>query len=186
MAPQQGETVVPGDAPRAEHAPLQATDPWDRRAARLLNLWAAAWMALLGVLIIVDVTGRAIANLPIAGVPEIVAASIVGIAFLQLPYAVLSRMMLRTTVLRDALGPASRRAVETFAAGVGVVFFALLAFAAWEPMVTSLATLEYEGGEGFHVPVYPIHALVFLSAVAAAYCYARRTVQAFRLDGGGD
>ncbi len=158
------------------HAP----DAWDLRAARILNVWAAGWMALLGVLIIVDVTGRFVANRPIPGVPEMVAASLVGIAFLQLPYSVLSRMMLRTTILRDALGPNARRWVETIAVSLGVLFFGLLAYASFEPMIRSWETLEYEGGEGFHVPVYPIHTLVFLSALAATVCYARIAWQTCR------
>ena len=153
---------------------------WDVRATRTLNIWAAAWMAFLGVIIVVDVTGRAFFNRPIAGVPEVVAASLVGIAFLQLPYAILSGTMLRTTVLRDNLKPAARKAVEVIGLLLGAGFFGVLIYAEWEPMVTSFATLEYEGGEGFHVPVYPVHAVIMASAIVSALCYLRLALKMLR------
>ena len=161
---------------------MSGATPTDRdlRMSRRLNIAAAAWMAALGVLIVVDVTGRALFNRPITGVPEIVAASIVGIAFLQLPYSILSRMMIRTTVLRDALGPAARRSLEILNALLGFGFFALLAYASWEPMLTSWEHLEYEGSEAFQVPVYPVRAVVVASGILSAYCYARLTFDALR------
>lgn len=162
----------------------QATErnlmPWDVRATRTLNVWAAAWMAFLGLIIVIDVTGRAFFSHPIAGVPEVVAASLVGIAFLQLPYAILSGTMLRTTVLRDILGPLARRTVEVAGLLLGAAFFAILVYAEWEPMVTSFATLEYEGGEGFRVPVYPVHAVIMASAIVSALCYARLAYKMLR------
>lgn len=161
-------------------AATDARPAWDVRAARLLNIWAAAWMAGLGVLIVIDVSGRAMFNRPIAGVPEMVAASLVGIAFLQLPYSILSRMMIRTTVLRDALGPTARRAIEALAALLGFGFFALLGYASWEPMADSVANLEYEGSEAFRVPIYPIRIIVVAAAIVAAYCYLRVVVATLR------
>jgi len=41
----------------------------DQRASRVLNILAAAWMALLGVLILVGVSGRALFPHRITGVP---------------------------------------------------------------------------------------------------------------------
>ena len=160
--------------------PARPAGAWDVRASRILNIWAAAWMAALGVLIIVDVTGRALVNRPVTGVPELVAASLVGIAFLQLPYSILSRMMIRTTVLRDAFPASLRKWLDALTALLGFAFFALLAYGSWEPMIESWSNLEYEGSEAFKVPIYPIRAVVMASGLFSAYCYLRIVIASLR------
>ncbi|MCW1931752.1 hypothetical protein [Pararhodobacter zhoushanensis] len=53
----------------------------------VLNAVGTVWIVALMLLIVSDIAMRNIANAPIAGVPEMVSFSIVGIVFLQLSHA---------------------------------------------------------------------------------------------------
>jgi TRAP-type C4-dicarboxylate transport system permease small subunit len=61
-----------------------------------LNSIGTAWIFLLMLIINADVLARYLFNSPIAGVPEMVALSIVGIVFLQLSDAVRAGRLTRS------------------------------------------------------------------------------------------
>ena len=54
---------------------------------RLANVVATLWIILLMLLIVGDILGRELFGNPIAGVPEMVKFSIVGIVFLQISHS---------------------------------------------------------------------------------------------------
>ena len=79
------------------------------KGARMLHIISAFWTLALALLIFGDVMGRIILTQPIPGTKEILQNSIVTITFLQIPLAIYSGSMLRTTILSDAVPPAMRR-----------------------------------------------------------------------------
>ncbi len=135
---------------------------------RLLNSIAAVWLMALAVVILYDVVGRGVFDAPFLGAHEIVGNSVVGILFLQIPHAVQSGGMARTTLLYDKVGPFLQAMIRALAYGVGAIFFTSIAVGGWGDMVTGWRIDEYEGIGALEVPVYPIRTLtVFLSAFAA-------------------
>lgn len=136
--------------------------------ARAMKVLAAVWLFLLSLFILADVLARGLFGTPILGIKEIIANSIVIIAFLQLPYTVRIGAMLRAEVLDDYVSPAVREALSRLAFLLGALLFALLTYASYGPMLNSWATGEYEGEGGFRVAVYPVRtAIVFCSALGA-------------------
>lgn len=133
------------------------------------------WTFGLMLLICADVIGRSFLNLPITGVAEIAAHSIVGIVFLQIGATIYARRMTRADFLIDRLlrrHPAAGRAIEALFLLIGAAVMAFVAWAAWPGMWTSLAAREYFGVQGlFTVPTWPFRGLIILGGAAGALAY---------------
>ena len=141
------------------------------KISQTFKIIAAVWMFFLSIMILVDVLARGVISAPILGVPELIANSVVAIAFLQLPYTVRVRAMLRAEVVARIFRKNGQRTLMVFGLLTGAAFFALIAWAGWTPMVQSLLTGEYEGEGGLRVPVYPVRTLVVICSFLAAINY---------------
>lgn len=139
--------------------------------ARSLHVVSALWVLLLAAVIFVDVVGRAGFNRPFLGASEIIKNSVVSIALLQLPLAILMNSMLRTTVLTDRLGPLAQRLLRTLACLLGLGIFTLIAIAGWQPATSAFAVGEYEGEGAMRVPTWPVRFLLVGTCLYAALCY---------------
>jgi TRAP-type C4-dicarboxylate transport system permease small subunit len=142
-----------------------------KESTRLLHILAAIWLCLIAMTIVVDVFGRFVFNSPLTGTAEIVANSVVSIAFLQIPFAIRTYGMLRTTVVLDLLGPAGRRVFNICTYLLGVAVFLAIAYASWEPMLFSWSIGEYEGEGALRVPTYPVRTFIVAMSVIAAVAY---------------
>lgn len=152
-----------------------AMERFDNAIVRLnatLHYAAALWLFGLAVVILVDVSGRGLFNTPLQGTAEIVANSVVSIAFLQLCHAVREGRMLRVELL-DAMLPAGGiRVVQSAGCLLGALLFAAIAVASWEPMLNAWRIREYAGYEGsLRIPVYPVRTLIVAMAGLAMLNY---------------
>ncbi len=138
------------------------------RIAQAMKLIAAVWLFLLSVFILIEVVARGVLNIPIIGLKEIVANSIVIIAFLQLPYTVRIRGMLRADLIDNLLGPNLAGYFERAAFLLGAILFAAVAYSGWTPMLRAWASLEYEGEGGMRVPTYPVRTIIVLGGALGA------------------
>jgi TRAP-type C4-dicarboxylate transport system permease small subunit len=141
------------------------------KISQALKVFAAVWMFCLALLILIDVLARGVFNVPLLGIPELIANSVVSIAFLQLPYTVRIRAMLRAEVIGSVLGETSQRVLLVIGLLTGAVFFAMIFWAGWTPMEQSWITAEYEGEGGLRVPVYPVRTIVVFCSLLAAINY---------------
>ena len=142
--------------------------------SKILILISAFWMLLIGALIVVDVFCRNILHMPLAGTPEIVAVSLVCIAFMQISYAILSGSMLRVTVLQDALPVTVRLYLGKLQALCGLLIFSILAVGCWLLLVDSWESGEYTGEGSFPISLVPARIIVFVGSVLAALAYLGR------------
>lgn len=138
------------------------------KIARGMKLVAAIWLFALSIFILVEVVARGVLNIPIIGLKEVVANSIVIIAFLQLPYTVRIRAMLRADIIDSVVGKTAASRLERVAFLLGAILFAAVAYAGWEPMMRAWATLEYEGEGGFRVPTYPVRTMIVVGGALGA------------------
>jgi len=122
-----------------------------------------------------DVVGRSFFSLPITGVAEIAAHSIVAIVFLQLGAAVYGRRMTRADFLLDIIQNRSwrfARVIEVVFALVGAVTLAFIAKASWPPLVGAHSGAEFFGVPGlFTIPTWPLRAIVFGGSVAGTIAF---------------
>ena len=129
---------------------------------------SSAWVVCLALIILLDVAGRGLFNVPFKGAPAIIGNSIAVMAFLQAPHAISLRAMLRTELIDGFLSPAWQRALNALCYSLGVLLFAALCYSSIEPTIHAWNIGEYEGEGALRVPTYPVRiAIVLLSALAA-------------------
>lgn len=143
---------------------------------------AAAWLFMLALLILADVVGRGLFNQPLPGTAEIVANSLVAIAFLQLSHAIRMHGMLRAELLQPYVPKALWRTFIVVGYVVGTLFFLAIAYASWEPMLNAWEIKEWAGEGALRVPTYPLRSLIVAMSVLAAICYAFLAIKALRDD----
>lgn len=167
--------------------PVGAPTRLDRLADAVMstaNVVATLWILGLMVLIVADVLGRETLGQPIAGVPEMVKYSIVGIVFLQIAHTHRKGEMIRSTGILGMLTaryPRAAKAMELTAQLCGAAFALTLAWAVWPKAIRAYERGEMEGVQGhFTLPVWPFLSLIVLGSVLLALSFllsAAREVQ---------
>ncbi len=148
------------------------------RVVRLLLAAAAVIIFLLGFLVCADIFGRAIFNSPVKGTPEIVSMSIVIICFLLAGYSVQSNSMISTDVFSGMFGTRGIAFAQLLSAIFGLLFFGIIVWGSYEPLLHAINTGEYEGEGALRVPVWPTRLIVVVRLRAG--CYQLRVVRAQR------
>ncbi len=139
--------------------------------ARSIHLVSAFWTLGLAVLIFLDVAGRGLLASPIPGTKEILQNSVVAITFLQLPLAIYTGSMLRTSIFADAVPPSVRRLLRTLTALLGVAFFIGIVLSTWPSFLDAWRIGEYEGEGALRVPTWPVRGLVLVMSIFGAVAY---------------
>lgn len=141
------------------------------RLARFIHLASALWVIALALAIFVDVMGRSLFSSPLPGTKEILQNSIVSIAFLQLPLAIYTGSMLRTSIFADALPPIGRKILRTVTAILGIAVFFGIAKSTYPSFLDAYAIGEYEGEGSLRVPTWPVRGVVLVMSVFTAWAY---------------
>lgn len=141
------------------------------RLSRVIHLVSALWTLGLAALILADVAGRSLLAQPIPGTKEIIQNSIVAITFLQLPLAIYSGSMLRTSVLADAVPPIVRQLLRTLCYLLGAALFVGLMISSYEPLLDAYRIGEYEGEGALRVPVWPLRGVILIMSVFGFFAY---------------
>lgn len=141
----------------------------------ILNAVASIWVFVLMLTIGYDVTCRVFFNSPLPGTPEIVANSVVAIAFLQFPYVLMVNRHVSTNIFYDRFSPQVKKVTSIVGNLAGVVIFSLLLKPGWTLFLKAYRTDEWEGvGGGFHFPIAPIRFIVVLGSLMLAGEFIRR------------
>jgi len=158
-------TKTPGEPRRLFFGPILGA----------LNAVGTLWTFALLVLINADVFGRYLLNSPIRGVPELVALSIVGIVFLQLPHTLRVGRMTRSDVFIGkvlAARPRLGRALEFVYHLTGAGLFVLLVQATVPLFRQAWTENLYVGAAGdFTAPEWPVKLIVVIGCVGACLQY---------------
>lgn len=141
------------------------------RIVRMLLLVAAAIILLLGFLVCADVIGRTVFNSPVKGTPEIVSMSIVVICFLLAGYAVQSGGMIYTDSVIRLLGHRGRAFGQLLSAVLGILFFGLIVWGSFEPLLHAISSGEYEGEGALRVPAWPARVSVLVGSALVVVTY---------------
>jgi TRAP-type mannitol/chloroaromatic compound transport system permease small subunit len=143
---------------------------------RAMNAAGTLWIVALMLLINADLLMRNLFAAPIRGTTELVALSIVGIVFLQLPDTLYAGRMTRTTVFMDRLQrrhPRVAALVHALHHLAGFGFMAVTLWASWEPLMESVRIREYIGAIGdFTAPVWPVRLITLLGLGCTALMFA--------------
>lgn len=155
--------------------------------ARTIHLLSSLWVFILAVVILVDVFGRILFLSPLPGTKEILQNSVILVTFLQLPLAVYSGSMLRTTLLVDAMPRLMRKVMRSFCYILGFALFAAVAWATIPEAFDALRIWEYEGEGALRIYTWPIRFLIVATAIFASFAYLCMIVADWRdMLGSGD
>ena len=141
------------------------------RLARAIHIFSAFWTLCLAVLIFCDVMGREFLSQPVPGTKEIIQNSVVAITFLQIPLAIYSGSVLRTTFFLDSLPPFPQRLLRTVASLLGLVVFLGLLWSTWPSFWDAYRIGEYEGEGALRVPTWPVRGTVLLISAFGLIAY---------------
>jgi TRAP-type C4-dicarboxylate transport system permease small subunit len=155
-------------------------DDLNARVVRVLLAAAAVIIFLLGFLVCADVIGRAFFNFPVKGTPEMVSMSIVIICFLLAGYSVQSGGMIYTDVVSGLFGVRGIAAAQLLSAVLGILFFTLIIWGSYEPMLHAWFSGEYEGEGALRVPAWPARVVVVVGSVLVVISYGLRALRAAR------
>jgi len=169
-------------------APVDAFARLVDRLTALLSALGTVLILAVMLLIAADVTGRFFFGRPIAGVPEMVAMSILAIVFLQIANTTAQGKLTRSDALLGALRLRAPRLAEGFDALLhlaGAALLAMLVSAFWPQFLRSYGRREMVGSVGqFLAPIWPVHGIVVLGASLMVLVFALRalalTIRALR------
>lgn len=131
---------------------------------------------LILVFVTGDVAGRVFFNRPITGIPEIVKVAVVGITFMQIPWALWTNRHIRSDLIAGRLGSRGRGVLALIRNIIATAAFICIFIANWHPMMKAWEILEYEGGGAMPVPVYPVFTLIQIGSALAATISLSRIV----------
>ena len=160
-------------------------------AARSMNALGSLLILAVMILMCVDVLMRDLANRPINGVAELVAASIIVIVFLQLPNTVRQRRMVEADLFIVGFverHPVAGHVLLASFAGLGAALMGVIFYATFPLFARAWRDDEFFGVQGmFTAPSWPIQFVVLLGAIFAALQYCahgygslRTALRAFR------
>ena len=152
------------------------------RIAGLANVAATAWIIFLMVLVVADVAGRNLLGRPIAGVPEMVKFSIIGIVFLQIAHTHASGQMIRSDGLLSVImtrRPRLGHLMDAIAQILGAVLTVALAWTVWPRLIKAWERNEFEGAAGyFALPVWPFLAIIIAGSILLSVSFAIKAGEA--------
>ena len=126
------------------------------------SIIGALWIAVIMLVITADVVSRTFFRTSLQGTPEIVANSIVAIAFMQFAYCLTVDKHVRTTIIYDKLNERNKLIFDLFSCCVGLAVFSVLVVPALDIAIQAFTSKEYEGEGALRIPTWPTKSVIFL------------------------
>ncbi|WP_162915196.1 TRAP transporter small permease subunit [Desertibaculum subflavum] len=151
------------------------------RVTEALGRIGTLWILVVMLLVNADVAGRYFLNSPIPGVPELVALSIVGIVYLQLPHTLRLERFIRSDVLILPLIEKRPRAgylLQAVTHAFGALMCALIFWYVAPNFVEAWNEGDYVGAAGvFTAPKWPIYLIVTVCTALTALQFLRHVLR---------
>lgn len=141
------------------------------KLARAIHVISSVWVFILALVILADVFGRTLFNQPLEGTKEILQNSVIAITFLQIPLAIYSGSMLKTTMFSQHLSPLLLRLIRSAVFLLGAALFISIAIASWGPAMEAIRIGEYEGEGSLRIYTWPVRFLMISTSAFAAFAY---------------
>src|SRR6056300_842134 len=148
-----------------------------RRFTDFLQAIAAIWLILVALTIFTEVCFR---NFGVfLGADQIVMNSVPGIVFLQVPFAIATGSMLRTTLIFGLVRTSFRQAINAVCYLVGFLLFLGISVGGWSDMIIGWEIKEYQGIGAIEFPVYPIRTVIIFSSIIVVLIYLSLIIKSF-------
>lgn len=150
---------------------------------KALMALASAWTFVLAFVVVFDIVLRTVGS-PFQGAPEIIASSIVMIAFLQFSYAIRVRAMLRVDAVIMHLGEAPRRTLLVIGYLLGALLFAFIFYSTFDPAIYSWVSGHFEGEGALRVPTWPTYFTILVGSALGTINYVLLMIEEIMTPGG--
>jgi len=148
-----------------------------KKTPELLQSIAAVWLILVALTIFAEVAFR---NLGIfLGADQVVQNSVPAIVFLQVPFAIASGTMLRTTLIYDFFKSRGKKIINIISYTIGIMLFIGIAVVGWTDMIKGWEIKEYQGIGAIEFPVYPIRTVIIFCSIIVVFIYISLITKTF-------
>jgi TRAP-type C4-dicarboxylate transport system permease small subunit len=148
-----------------------------KKTPEFLQSIAAIWLILVALTIFAEVTFRNLGFF--LGADQIVQNSVPAIVFLQVPFAIASGSMLRTTLIFDFFKSKGKKIINVISYLIGIMLFLGIAVGGWTDMIKGWEIKEYQGIGAIEFPVYPIRTVIIFSSIIVVFIYLTLIVNSF-------
>ena len=141
-----------------------------KKVSEILQGIAAIWLVFVAFTIFAEVTFRNFGLF--LGADQIVQNSVPAIVFLQVPFAIVSGTMLRTTLIYEFCSKNSKIIINVLSFLIGIMLFIGIAIGGWTDMIKGWEIREYQGIGAIEFPVYIVRTVIIFAAIIIVYIYA--------------
>ena len=149
-----------------------------KKVSEILQGIAAIWLVFVAFTIFAEVTFRNFGLF--LGADQIVQNSVPAIVFLQVPFAIVSGTMLRTTLIYGFCSKNSKIIINGLSFLIGMMLFIGIAVGGWTDMIKGWEIKEYQGIGAIEFPVYIVRTVIIFAAIIIVYIYASLIIDQFR------
>ena len=140
-----------------------------KKTPEFLQSIAAIWLILVALTIFAEVAFRNFGFF--LGADQVVQNSVPAIVFLQVPFAIASGTMLRTTLIFDFFKSRGKKIINIISYLIGIMLFIGIAVGGWTDMIKGWEIGEYQGIGAIEFPVYPIRTVIIFCSIIVVFIY---------------
>ncbi len=149
-----------------------------KKLSEILQSIAAIWLVFVAFTIFADVTFRTFGLF--LGADQIVQNSVPAIVFLQVPFAIVSGTMLRTTLIYEFCTKNGKKIINILSFLIGVMLFIGISVGGWTDMIKGWEIKEYQGIGAIEFPVYIIRTVIIFASIMIVFIYANLIINEFK------
>ena len=141
-----------------------------KKLSEILQSIAAIWLVFVAFTIFAEVTFRNFGLF--LGADQIVQNSVPAIVFLQVPFAIVSGTMLRTTLIYEFCTKNGKKIINILSFLIGVMLFIGISVGGWTDMIKGWEIKEYQGIGAIEFHVYIIRTVIIFASMMIVFIYA--------------
>ena len=149
-----------------------------KKLSEILQSIAAIWLVFVAFTIFAEVTFRNFGLF--LGADQIVQNSVPAIVFLQVPFAIVSGTMLRTTLIYEFCSKNGKKIINILSFLIGIMLFIGISIGGWTDMIKGWEIKEYQGIGAIEFPVYIIRTVIIFASIMIVFIYASLVFNEFK------
>ena len=141
-----------------------------KKLSEILQSIAAIWLVFVAFTIIAEVAFRKFGLF--LGADQIVQNSVPAIVFLQVPFAIVSGTMLRTTLIYEFCSKNGKKIINILSFAIGIMLFIGISVGGWTDMIKGWEIREYQGIGAIEFPVYIVRSVIIFASIMIVFIYS--------------
>jgi TRAP-type C4-dicarboxylate transport system permease small subunit len=94
------------------------------------------------------------------------------IVFLQVPFAIVSGTMLRTTLIYEFCSKNGKKIINVLSFAIGIMLFIGISVGGWTDMIKGWEIREYQGIGAIEFPVYIVRSVIIFASIMIVFIYS--------------